>query len=63
MTQTITISKEEYEHLKLKAKEFDSIIDKEGLDQDDLKLLEEAEKSKILEEKEARKKHPEFFTY
>ena len=55
------ISKQEYKELKQKARELDMIIDKEGLSERDLKLLEKAEKSKTLSEKEARKKYPEFF--
>ncbi|MFH1592034.1 MAG: hypothetical protein ABIB47_01570 [Candidatus Woesearchaeota archaeon] len=61
MSQTITISKEEYEDLKQKAKELNMIIDKEGLSEEDLKLLEMAEKSKTLSEEEAKKRYPEFF--
>lgn len=61
MERTITISKDEYKLLKEKAKELDMIIDKEGLNKEDLKLLEKAEKSKTLSEKEAEKKYPEFF--
>jgi len=61
MSQTITISMEEYEDLKEKAKELDLIIDKEGLSKEDLELLEEAETSKTLSEREAKDKYPEFF--
>ncbi|MEK6862266.1 MAG: hypothetical protein AABY07_09965 [Nanoarchaeota archaeon] len=61
MNQTITISRNEYENLKQKARELDMIVDNEGLGEEDLKLLERAEKSKTLTEEEAKKKYSDFF--
>jgi len=62
MAKTVTIPEQEYNVLRKKAEEFDMIVDNEGLTKAELKLLEEAEKTVTLSEKEAKEEYGEFFS-